>query len=137
MTFLAAVLLASRDASNYRATMRSARRHLLASPGTSNDEFASRRPFAELPLLLKTRTAIATYFDVPVEQVDRDVALIDDLHVDKLEPSFQYGVVNSVIASTSDEPHRFWFSMKGLSTIDDLASAIQRVIDGFDEKSEN
>jgi hypothetical protein len=63
------------------------------------------------------------------------VHLVKDLHVDRLEPGFQFFVVGSVVAAQSVTRQPFWFSMAGLENIDDLAIAIRKVIDGF--SSEN
>jgi hypothetical protein len=137
ITFAAALFLFSRDSAKHAATMRSVRNSLLSHPDTNDDLFLSPRSFDNTGLLLQTRTAIARFFDVPPEKIARTVRLIDDLHVDKLEPSFQFFVVESVIARQNIEPKPFTFSMAGLDTIDRLAMAIQDVLDGFNQFPDN
>ncbi|MFN3149753.1 hypothetical protein [Bremerella sp.] len=112
--------------------MRAVRHALLAGDDTSEFDFVSLRPFDDATLLLETRVAIARFFDVPTTRINRDVQLVDDLRVDKLEPFFQFSVVKSVIASQRIEPEPFGFSMAGIETIDDLTAAIRHVINGFD-----
>lgn len=137
ITFVAVLLLSSRDSARHAATMRFVRNDLLVGADTSDDEFASLRPIDDAALLLETRKAISQFFGVPTGKLRRDVQLIDDLHVDKLEPSFQFYVVDSVIASQQIEPKPFEFSMSGLATIDDLTDAIRNVLDGFDRNTDN
>ncbi|NOX54420.1 MAG: hypothetical protein GXP27_08250 [Planctomycetes bacterium] len=95
----------------------------------------SSRPTPDAALLLETRRAISRFFDVPAEKIARDVHLVNDLHVEKLEPSFQCYVVTLVIASQSVELKPFRFTMAGLESIDDLTEAIRKVLDGFDRKT--
>ncbi len=137
ITFVAVLVLASRDSAKHSATMRSVRNHLLAGNDTTDDDFVSLRPFDAPALLLETRKAISRFFDVPTEKINRDVQLIEDLHVDKLEPSFQFYVVDSVIASQPIEPKPFGFSIAGLKTLDDLTDAIRTVLEGFDRNTDN
>ncbi|MEI8373140.1 MAG: hypothetical protein WCJ35_09955 [Planctomycetota bacterium] len=89
----------------------------------------SSRPCNDAALLLETREAISRFFDVPAVKVGRDVHLIHDLHVDKMEPSFQFYVVGSVIAAHPLAPRSFGFAMAGLVSIDDLTHAIRKVLD--------
>ncbi len=133
MTFLAALLLAGRDTAKSSALMRSVRQHLLSCGDTSDDEFIASAPSDDQALLLETRKAVAGFFDVPVNRVRRDIHLINDLQVDKLEPAFQFAVVDSVIASQPVEPGSFTFSRRGLESIDDLTESIRKVLDGFDK----
>ncbi len=93
LTFVAVLLLSSRDSVQHSSTMQSVRSALLAGDDTSDDDFVSSRPFENATLLLETRKAISRYFDVPTVKVSRGVRLIHDLHVDKLERSFQFFVV--------------------------------------------
>ncbi len=137
ITFVAVLLLSSRDHAKNSATMRSVRNRLLAGTDTTDDDFVSLRPFNTTAILLETRKAISRFFDVPACKINRDVRLIQDLHVDKLEPAFQLYVVDSVIASQQIAPKPFGFSMVGLDTIDDLAVAIQNVLVAFDKNSDN
>lgn len=137
ITFVAVLLLASRDYAKHSATMRFVRNHLLAAADTTDDEFVSFRPFDAPALLLETRKAISRFFDVPTGKINRDVRLIHDLHVNKLEPAFQLYVVDSVIASQQIVPKPFGFTMAGLETIDDLTDAIRAVLDRFDQTADN
>lgn len=137
ITFVAVLLLSSRDHAKHSAAMRSVRNRLLTGPDTTDDDFVSLRPFDATAILLDTRKAISRFFDVPAGKINRDVQLIRDLHVDKLEPAFQFYVVDSVIAAQQITPKPFGFSMDGLDTIDDLAVAIQNVLVGFDQNSDN
>ena len=137
IVFAAVLLLSSRDSAKHSGTMRSVRNHLLAGGVTNADDFVSSRPFDDTALLLETRKAISRYFDVPTDRINRNVQLIHELHVDELEPSFQFFVVESVIASQQIEPKLFAFSMAGLETIDDLTIAIRNVLDGFHRNTDN
>ncbi len=133
ITFAAALLLFHRDSSKRAATMRSVRSSLLAHPDTTDDLFLSPRSYVNFALLLETRTAIALFFDVRPEKIGRDVRLIDDLHVDELEPWFQLYVVDAVIATQTIEPKRYAFSMADIESIDELTTAIHAVLDSFSE----
>lgn len=137
ITFAAVLVLASHDSAKHTATMRSVRNWLLTGGDTSDVDFVSSRPTDDAALLLETRQAIARFFGVPTDRISRDVHLIHDLHVDKLEPSFQFYVVGSVIASQQIQARSFGFSMAGLETIDDLTDAIRKVLDGFDGNTDN
>ncbi|MBN2294364.1 MAG: hypothetical protein JXM70_18190 [Pirellulales bacterium] len=131
VVFIVVLLLFMRDSARQSASIRSTRNHLLACGDKSDDIFISSFSTDNALLLLETRKAIAQFFDVPTSKIARDVHLIDELHVDRLEPSFQFYVVNSVIASQPVEPKPFAFDMAGLESIDDLAYAIRKVIDGL------
>ena len=137
ITFIAVLLLASHDSAKRSGAMRSARKQLLARADMNEDEFVSSRSTDDAGLLLETRKAISRFFEVPTEKIGRDIQLIQDLHVDNLEPSFQFYVVNSVIASQANESEPFTFSMAGLETIDDLTVAIRTVLDGFNQPANN
>jgi hypothetical protein len=137
MAFAAAVLLSSRDLVQHAATRGSVRKDLLARGDTTDDDFVSSRPTDQIGLLLETRKAIARFFDVPAEKVDRDIHLIRDLHVDKLEPAFQFFVVQAIIASQQVRPQPFGFSMADLVTLDDFTTAIRKVLDGFAQSGEH
>ncbi|MBN2579083.1 MAG: hypothetical protein JXB10_08840 [Pirellulales bacterium] len=135
IAFIAAFLLSIRDFTRHHTVMRTVRGHLLACSDTSDEHFLSSRPCDDAALLVETRKAISRFFDVPAVKVGRNVHLLRDLHVDKLEPSFQFYVVDSVISSQSVEPKPFAFAMVGLESIDDLTKAIRKVLNGFDSKN--
>lgn len=137
MAFFAALLLFIRDSGRHAKTMRSVRKGLLARGDTTDDDFVSSRPTDQAGLLLEKRKAIARFFDVPAEKVGRDVHLIRDLHVDKLEPAFQFFVVQAIIASQPVTPQPFGFSMADLETLDDFTTAIRKVLDGFAQSGEH
>lgn len=137
VTFVAALLLSTRDSAKHSGTVQSVRNALLGGDDTSDDDFVSSRPSKDATSLLEARQAISRFFDVPTGKIGRDVRLIHDLHVDRLEPSFQFYVIDSVIASQQVAPKPFGFSMAGLETIDDLTDAIRNVLDGFDRNSDN
>ncbi|WP_417386278.1 hypothetical protein [Gimesia sp.] len=128
-TFFAAILLFTRDSVRYSATMQDIRKNLLNSPDTTEEQFLSARPVEDPSLLLELREAIAQFFDVPVFKVARDVDLISDLHVEQLEPTFQFAVVRPAITSRQKEPQPFGFSTTSLRTIDELVKAIHEVLD--------
>lgn len=134
MVFVAFLVLSIRDHVEHSVVMQSVRDKLLISRDTSNDDFLSLKPFDEATILLDVRQAISDFFDVPAKKVNRDVRLFQDLHADKLEPSFQFSVVHTVIASRMQEPKPFLFSLAGLETLDDLAVAIRDILDG-DERT--
>lgn len=135
--FVAALLLFRRDSMQYGETVRLVRESLLARGDTTDDDFVASRPTDQAQLLLETRKAVARFFDVPAEKVGRDVQLIRDLHVDKLEPAFQFLVVQAVIASQQVTPQPFGFSMADLETLDDFTAAIRKVLDGFAQSGEH
>lgn len=128
-TFFAAILLGSRDFIRHSATMQDIRKNLLNNPDTTEEQFLSARPCEDTSLLLELREAIAQFFDVPACKVARDVDLISDLHVDQLEPTFQFAVVRPAIASRQKEPQSFGFSTTNFHSIDELAIAIREVLD--------
>lgn len=134
MTFVAVLILAGRDSAKHSASILAVRDALLGGDDTSDHDFLSMRLCDDAPLLLETRKAVSRFFDVPTGKISRDVHLIDDLHVDNLQPSFQLSVVQSVIASRQVESKPFQFSMAGLESIDDLAKAIGGVFDDFDRR---
>ena len=129
VVFIVVLLLFVRDFARHSATVRTVRRHLLACGDTSDENFIASRATNVAMLLLETRKAIARFFDVPTTKVGRDAHLIHDLRVDKLEPWFQFYVVDSVIASQPVEPKQFGFTMANLVSIDDLTHAIRKVLD--------
>lgn len=135
--FVAALLLFHRDSVQHGTTVLLVRESLLARRDTTDDDFLASRPTDQAQLLLETRKAIARFFDVPAEKVGRDVLLIRDLHVDKLEPAFQFLVVHAVIDSQKVTPQPFGFSMADLETLDDFATAIRKVLDRFTQSGEH
>lgn len=137
ITFVAALLLSNRDSAEHSRTVQSVRNAVLAGDDTSDDDFVSSRPSKDATLLLETRQALSRFFDVPTGKIGRHIRLIHDLQVDKLQPSFQFYVVDSVIASQRVELQPFGFSMAGLETIDDLTDAIRHVLDDFDRNTDN
>ena len=136
ITFVAALLLAMNDSAKRSTAMKSARKYILACSDMNDEDFVASLPFDDVALLLSTRKAISQFFNVPEVQISRNVHLIHDLHVDELEPSFQFFVVDFVIASQQTEPKSFGFSMAGLETIDDLAGAIRGVLNGLEQGTE-
>ncbi|HAW29828.1 MAG TPA: hypothetical protein DCY03_17175 [Planctomycetaceae bacterium] len=128
-TFFAAILLGSRDFARHSATMQDIRKNLLNSPDTTVEQFLSARPAEDPSLLLELREAIAQFFDVPVCKIARDVDLISDLHVEQLEPTFQFAVVRPAIISRQKEPQSFGFSTTSLHSIDELVQALHEVLD--------
>ncbi|QDU93625.1 hypothetical protein [Lignipirellula cremea] len=134
-TFVAALLLGARDHFQRNAVLRKVRRNLLADAATSREEFVALRPFDDVALLLETRTAVAKFFDAPVEQIGRDVHLIRDLHVDQFEPMFTFLVVGSLVSARWSEEQRFGFSTDGLETLDDLTLAIRSALVGLKLKA--
>ncbi|MEQ8634127.1 hypothetical protein [Gimesia maris] len=128
-TFLAAILLFTRDSARHSATIKKVRGNLLASWDSTDEQFLSARPAEDPSLLLELREAIAQFFDVPACKISRNVDLISDLHVDQLEPSFQFAVVRPAIISRQKEPQSFGFSTTSLHTLDELVKAIHEVLD--------
>ncbi len=135
--FVAAFMLGLRDHQNQRRASTKVRKQLLESPDTSDKAFIDQRPTDEPELMIRTRTAIANFFDVPATKINRDVNLVADLQVNNFEPGFQFAVVDSVIAQQPVERRMFGFSMAGLETIDDLVIAIRRVLDDFEKCSDD
>jgi len=132
-TFLAAILLFNRDSARTSSIMQGVRDDLLESQDTTDEQFLSARPCEDVPLLLELREAIAQFFDVPACKISWNVDLISDLHVDQLEPTFQFAVVRPAITSRQKEPQSFGFSTTNLHSIDELVTAIREVLDRGDE----
>jgi hypothetical protein len=128
--FIAAFVLSSDDAAQHAATVQAVRTRLLVAADSSEEQFLASRPYDDTQLLLETRKAIARFFDVPDTKIPRDVHLLDDLQVDRLDPSFWFHVVNSVVVAQHATPTPFTFNIAGLQSIDELARAIEKVLDG-------
>ncbi|QDU17427.1 hypothetical protein CA11_52690 [Gimesia maris] len=128
-TFFAAILLFTRDSARHSATMQDIHKNLLNSPDITEEQFLTARPCEDTSLLLELREAIAQFFDVPVCKIARNVDLISVLHIDQLEPSFQFAVVRPAIISRQKEPQSFGFSTTSLHTLDELVKAIREVLD--------
>jgi hypothetical protein len=122
-TFVATILLCLRD-----------RRSLLDRENISDDEFVAHDSNSNPKLLLQTRDAIAKFFDVPASKLRPNDDLRAVLRADKLEPSFEFYVVESVISDNTDSLEPFMFGMEGLSNIVDLSVAIEKMLEGFDAK---
>ena len=127
-TFLAAYILFLRDDVRTGKAKRLVRTELLAKADTPDQVFVSTLSTEDTLLLLDIRIAIASFFDVPAIKVPRKVDLKNDLRVDDLQPAFQFAVVDSVLKPRMGRPNSIGFSMNGLKTIDELATAIQGVI---------
>jgi len=130
-TFVATILLCMRDHSSYNESTALVRRSLLDRADTSDDEFVALISNSDAKLLLQTRDAIAEFFNVPTCKLLPDDDLRTVLLADKLEPSFQMYVVDSVIAKNTDNPQPFMFGLDGISTIIDLSAAIGDALKGF------
>ncbi len=126
--FLAVVLLAARDQMLHQASWNGGHAFLKRAVPCSDDEFLAAAPHDNSSLLLEIRRAVADYFAVSPEQVPRHVDLKKNLNVDDLEPGFQFQVVNSVVALQIEEPIHFPFSMREISTLDEIADAIEKVL---------
>lgn len=131
ISFVAALFLSCSDSLRHKTARRKACAALSNGEDTSDEEFLSLLPNENPELLLATRKAVANFFDVPTTKIHRTVELVDDLHVGSLEPMFRLSVVGSMITRQSQSPQPYSFSMDGIATIDDLAAAIQNVLDGF------
>ena len=132
IAFVATFLLAARDLSQSSVAIRNVRAHMLACDDSSEEHLLSFHPYDDAALLLETRIATSRFFDVPCAKIHRDVHFIDELHVDKFDPSFHFSVVDSGIASQPVNPKGFWFAMAGLDLIDDLTQAIAIALGDFD-----
>lgn len=127
-TFFASLLLGIRDLADHTFTMRQVRANLLARNDISDEQFVSCQLCQDAELLLQIRRAMSYLFDVPASKVSRDVDLICDLQIDKLDFLFQLTVVGPVIKSRQDESKPFVFSMTNVTSIDDLANEILKVL---------
>ena len=130
-TFFAAIFLCMRDQLSQSENIGVVRRTLLRRADTPDDVFVTSNPDAKL--LIQTRDAIANYFDVPGAKLLPTDDLRNDLRADKLEPSFQMYVVDSVVANNTDNPQPFMFGLDGITTIEDLSVAIENVLKGFED----
>src|SRR5262249_46642819 len=117
--------------------MRSVRECLLAGADSSDEQFLSLRPCDDSSLLLETRAAIAQFFDVPCDKIQRNVRLIEDLHVNELEPGFHTVVVEILMAARFTEPRSYRFTMARIHSIDDLTRAIRQVLDRCEREDDH
>ncbi|WP_339729515.1 hypothetical protein [uncultured Gimesia sp.] len=127
-TFVAAFLLGNRDYARYSSTMKNVRNYLLACNDSTDEHFLSCKPYEDDSLLLETRNAISQFFDVPSLKIRRDIDLIRDLQIDKMELPFNLSVIRVVIASRQVEPKPFHFTTTNLTSIDDLTNAILKFL---------
>lgn len=128
-TFIAALLLGSRDSARTISTIKQVHDDLLSCNDSSDEQFLSCQPYEDADLLLEIRHAISLFFDVPASKVSRDVDLIRDLQIDKLDLPFELSVVRSVVIPRLAEPKSFTFSRTNLTSIDDLANEIRNVLE--------
>jgi len=128
-TFIAALLLGSRDSARTTSTIKQVHDDLLSCNDTSDEQFLACQPYEEADLLLEIRVAISLFFDVPASKVSRDVDLLRDLQIDKLDFPFQFTVVGPLITSRQDESKPFIFSMTNMTSIDELANEILKVLE--------
>jgi hypothetical protein len=133
-TFVATILLCLRDHSSQNESIAFVRRSLLDRENISDDEFVAHDSNSNPKLLLQTRDAIAKFFDVPASKLRPNDDLRAVLRADKLEPSFEFYVVESVISDNTDSLEPFMFGMEGLANIVDLSVAIEKMLEGFDAK---
>jgi hypothetical protein len=131
MTFIAALMLFSRDRARHRRTVRRVRDRLMARADASDDDFSRGFPGAESALLLQTRLAIATFFGVPIRKIHPTDHLRSDLEFAALEPSFHSFVVCHILNARNVEPKPFSFRTADLADLRDLVAEIQRVLDGL------
>jgi len=135
MTTVAAILLATRDWVRTSATYRLVRRCLNANSDISDEQFLSGRLTNNSALLIETRQAVAEYFNVPREKLARDLHLVKDLRSHRFEPSFPLFILNTLIASHVKEHADIGFSMVGIETLDDLARAVQKILNDIESAS--
>ncbi|WP_146504630.1 hypothetical protein [Rubinisphaera italica] len=127
MVFLANFLLMLRDYSQFKKYNTRVGDMLRSLDDQSDEHFLAAHPTENSDLLLKIRQAISDFFEVPSTKIHRDAHLIDDLNVHKLQPSFQFSVVNTVISSQPDKQNSFFFCMDDINTIDEFAQAIANI----------
>lgn len=128
-TFIAALLLGSRDSARTSSIIQQVHVDLLSCNDSNDEQFLSCQPYEDADLLLEIRSAISLFFDVPAFKVSRDVDLLRDLQIDKLDFPFQFTVVGPVIKSRQDESKPFVFSMTNVTSIDDLANEIRNILE--------
>lgn len=131
-TFVAALILSSRDRVRYAYSMRSIRQMLLNRHDTSELVFSEQFPTVEPSLVSQTRHAIAHFFDVPPEKIYATDDLRRDFQFELLEPAFHSVVVFHVLKARRIEPDAFMFNSGTVSTLADLMIELRRIIDGLE-----
>lgn len=136
MTFVATILLCLRDHSEFKRHMIDVQHLLMERSDTSEDDFINSSPEQQRLTLLQTRVAIAEYFDVLPSKILATDDLRTVLRADKLEPSFQFFVIDSVIAKNTDKREVLCFGLEGLLTVADLSKAIEEILQGINSPDE-
>jgi hypothetical protein len=134
LSFVAAMLLLMRDQLLRTRQLRRIRRKLLNRHDVNELVYLPHLRDADPTLISQTRKAISEFFDVPVEKIHPTDNLRDDLMFQAFEPNFHLFVLYRVIAARRLEPvpsQIVSFNSGGLSTVDDLADEVRRVIDGL------
>jgi len=129
MAFLAGLVLLGRDMHLHSLEISSVQSTLRSRTDISDSSFVEHFPSTDPDLLLRTRETIAAYFDVPAFKIHPEDDLREDFRADRLDPSFQFFVVDSVIAQTTEVQRSFTFSLSELNSVGDLTNAIERVLD--------
>ena len=133
--FVAALILAVRDFSRHRSTVKAVRRMLLARKDIAEADFASHFPDIDPALLGQIRQVIADFFHVPATKVHPGDNPRGHLQCDILEPSFHTFITyhtfyaRKVVAN----PGRIiTFNSSALNSLKDLINELQRILDSFD-----
>ena len=127
MTFIAAFGLMLRDRSDFVFSKNEIQQKLLKRITEPEKTLIEPLSFEE-QILVETRCAIAKYFEVPPNRIRALDNLHQDLTFDKLAPSLQMFVVDSVLFNHVDCPESFWFGLDGLETVADLSKAIGEIV---------
>lgn len=128
-TFIASLILGIRDSRNHSQMMRQIHSWLMKRPDTSDREFLKCQSCDDPELLISIRGALAHFYSVPRTKIERNVDLSQDLQIGKVDYLFQLVVVEPLIALRQTEPKPFTFTSSQLTSIDELANEVQKVLD--------
>jgi len=132
-TFLAVFSLGFRDRARYSRTFGSVRRSLLARADVCQECNAGIAD-VEDALLAQTRQAVAEFFDVPLLKICPTCKLYRDLKIEKLEPGFQFIVIDRVLGMRNVAiEEQFIVSTCQPQTFADVAIHIQGLIQSIQE----
>ena len=131
-TFVAALILFTRDRARHFSTLRVVRKNLLARDDIHEQEFLAHFQEADSQLIAQIRLAIGKYFDVPPQKILANDSIPDDLQIGKLEPDFHSFVLCQIFHFRNIEPKRFTFNTASLAHIGGLYKEIQRILGGMD-----
>ncbi len=128
-TFIAVVVLSTRDHMKRRSAWRRVHQHLEGAKTQSLDSFIADSG-CDPAIAEHVRDRMSAFFDVSSNRITAQTSLDDDLHFDLFEPALHMAVVMSLLdPETLPDPKRIVvFSRHCLSTVGELAAYSERWI---------